>query len=111
VNHDVLVQRANGRPESSGWQFARRRAEKKLWSAFRSGQQVDLSPDGKTARGGRAAPGRATVRADVIMAMLRAGPGPRHGARLTIRGARITGQLDLSYARIDHPITLRDCVF
>jgi hypothetical protein len=109
VDHDVLVQRANGRPESLGWQFARRRAEKKLWSAFRSGQQVDLSPDGKAARGGRAAPGRATVRADVIMAMMRAGPG--HGARLTIRGARITGQLDLSYARIDHPITLRDCVF
>jgi hypothetical protein len=111
VNHDVLVRRANGRPEHPGWQFARRRAEKKLWSAFRSGQQVDLSPDGKAARGGRAAPGRATVRADVLMAMLRAGPGPGHGARLTIRGARITGRLDLSYARVDHPITLRDCEF
>ncbi|MDR3032767.1 MAG: hypothetical protein LBV78_06615 [Kitasatospora sp.] len=111
MNNDVLVRRANGRPESLGWQFARRRAEKKLWSAFRSGQQVDLSPNGQPGRGGRAATGRATVRADVIMAMLRGGPGPGHGARLTIRGARITGQLDLSYARIDHPITLRDCVF
>jgi hypothetical protein len=108
VNRDAAVQRANGQPELSSWQFARRRAEKKLWSAFRSGQQVDLSPNGKAGRDGRAA-GRATVRADVIMAMLRTSPG--HGARLTIRGARITGQLDLSYARIDHPITCGDCVF
>lgn len=111
VNHDVLVRRVNGRPEPLSWQFARRRAEKRLWSAFRSGQQVDLNPDGKAGRGGRAATGRATVRADVITAMLRAGPGPGHGARLAIRGARITGQLDLSYARIDHAIALRDCVF
>ena len=37
-------------------------------------------------------------------------PGPGH-ARLALRGARITGSLDLSYARIEPAITLRDCVF
>ena len=70
-----------------------------------------MSPNGKAGRGSRAGTGRATVRADAIMAMLRAAPGPSHGARLTLCGARITGQLDLSYARIDHAIALRDCVF
>jgi hypothetical protein len=111
VIHDVPVRRANGQPELLGWQLARRRTEKKLWSAFRSGQQVDLRPNGRADRRGRLAARRAVVRADVIVAILRAGPGPGHGARLTLRGARITGPLDLSYARIDHPITLRDCVF
>lgn len=111
MTRDVVVRRVNGQAERPGRPFARRRAEKKLWSAFRSGQQVDLRPDGKAGRGGRPAAGRAAVRAEAITAMLRAGDGPGHGARLTLRGARITGPLDLSYARIDHPITLRDCVF
>lgn len=109
--HHGWGRRVNGQPELIGGQFTRRRTEKRLSSAFRSGQQVDVSPNGKAGRGGRAGAGRATVRADAIMAMLRAAPGPSHGARLTLCGARITGQLDLSYARIDHAIALRDCVF
>src|SRR5215472_3841877 len=100
--HDGLARRVNGQPELIGWQFARRRTEKKLCSAFRSGQPVDLSPNGKASRSGRAA---------AISAMLRAAPSSGHGARLMLRGAYITGLLDLSYARIDQPISLCDCVF
>lgn len=41
--------------------------------------------------------------------MLRSDPGAGANPRLVLRGARITGQLDLSYARIAHPIILREC--
>src|SRR5215472_16860138 len=109
--HDGLALRVNGQPELIGWQFARRRIEKKLCSAFRSGQPVDLSPNGKPSRSGRAAASRAMVRAEAIIAMLRAAPSSGHGARLMLRGAYITGLLDLSYSRIDQPISLCDCVF
>jgi hypothetical protein len=109
--HDGLVRRVNGQPELVGWQLARRRTEKKLRSAFRFGQQVDLSPNGKASRSGRVAAGRAMVRAETIIAMLRAGPSSGHGARLMLRRAYITGRLDLSYSRIDQPISLCDCVF
>jgi len=51
------------------------------------------------------------VRAEAIIAMLRAAPSSGHGARLMLRGAYITGLLDLSYSRIDQPISLCDCVF
>jgi hypothetical protein len=88
-------------------QSAPGRAEKQLWNAFRAGHLVDLRPNGKvglTTRG-------AVVRATAIAAILRAEPGPRNNSRLVLCGARITGALDLSYARIEHPITFRDCVF
>jgi len=51
------------------------------------------------------------VGAEVIARILCAKPGPGNNGRLTLCGAQITGPLDLSYARIEHPITLRDCVF
>ena len=41
--------------------------------------------------------------------MLRSDPGVGANPRPVLRGARITGQLDLSYARIAHPIILREC--
>jgi hypothetical protein len=47
----------------------------------------------------------------MIARMLRAGPGPGNKARLTLCGAHITGPLDLSHARIEHPITLLGCIF
>src|SRR5208282_2625188 len=53
---------------------------------------------------------RAEVPAEMIAAILGTDPGPGH-ARLELRGARISGPLDLSYARIEPAISLRDCVF
>src|SRR5215831_3372200 len=104
------VRRANGQPEFPGWQAVRKRTEKKLRDAFRSGRQVDLRPNGRAAGNGRLAARRAVVPAEMIAAIVCADPGPGH-ARLELRGARITGPLDLSYARIEPAITLRDCVF
>ena len=109
--HDSLVRRVDGQPESLRWQSTHKRTEKKLWNAFRSGRQIDLSPNGKAGRKGRLATRRAAVGAEVIARILCAKPGPGNNARLTLCGAQITGPLDLSYARIEHPITLRDCVF
>jgi hypothetical protein len=104
------VRRANGQAEFGGRQAARKRTEKKLRDAFRSGRQVDLRPNGRAAGNGRLAARRAVVPAEMIAAILHTDPGPGH-ARLELRGARITGPLDLSYARIEPAITLRDCVF
>jgi hypothetical protein len=85
-------------------------AEKQLWNAFRAGQVVDLRPNGNPEGSGVTARG-AVVRASVIAAILCAEPGPRNNSRLMLWGARITGSLDLSYARIAHPVAFRDCVF
>ncbi len=50
------------------------------------------------------------IRAEVIIAMLRGGePGPGKNPRLVLRGAPITRHLDLGYARLEHPIILREC--
>jgi hypothetical protein len=106
---DSPVRRGNGQPEF-GRQPARKRTEKMLRDAFRCGRPVDLRPDGKAARNGRAAARRAVVPAEMITAVLSTDPGPGC-ARLELRGARITGPLDLSYARIEPAIALRDCVF
>ena len=51
------------------------------------------------------------VRAQVLAAMLRGDGGSRQNPRLVLSGAHVTGRLDLSYARIGHPIMLRRCVF
>jgi hypothetical protein len=110
MSHDSSVRRVNGQPDFLGWQSTRKRTEKKLRDAFRSGRQVDLRPNGRVAGNGRAAARRAVVPAEMIAAVLCADPGPGH-ARLELHGARITGPLDLSYARIEPAITLHDCVF
>ena len=51
------------------------------------------------------------VRAQVLAAMLRGDGGSLQNPRLVLSGAHVTGRLDLSYARIGHPIILRRCVF
>lgn len=108
--HEVFAGRVNGQPDLTSRQFTRKRTEKKLYTAFYSGQPVDLRLNGKAGRTSHAA-SRTTVPAETIAKVLRAGPRSGHSARLRLRGAHITGQLDLSYARIDYPISLRDCVF
>ena len=109
--HDSPAHRVGGQPGFLGRQPASRRTEKKLWSAFRTGQQIDLGPNGNGARNGRVSARGSVVRAKRITEILCAEPRPGHHARLTLRGARITGSLDLSHARIEHPIIFRDCVF
>jgi hypothetical protein len=87
------------------------RAEQRLWEAFRAGQQVDLRLNGKAGRDDRSPVRKAVVRAEVIDAILYADPGSGARARLMLSGARITGSLDLTDARVEHAIILRDCVF
>ena len=96
--------------------MALRRTETKVWNAFCLGQELDL----RAWDGHRPAPGyrmvvrasRApTVRAQVLAAMLRGDRGSGQHPRLVLSGAHVTGQLDLSYARIGHPIILRRCIF
>src|SRR5215472_15521491 len=111
MTHESSAGQASGQPGLLRGQSAPRRTEKQLWSAFRAGQQVDLRRNGKPGRNGSVSSRGAVVRAKAIAAIVCAGPGPRSNARLALCGARITGSLDLSYARIEHPITFRDCVF
>ena len=110
MTRDSPVRRVNGQPEFGRRPPAHKRTERTLRDAFRSGRQVDLRPDGKGGHNGRPAGRRAVVPADMITAVLSTDPGPGH-ARLELRGARITGMLDLSYARIEPAIALRDCAF
>jgi hypothetical protein len=110
MSHGSSVRRVNGQTEFQGWQSTRKRTERKLRDAFRSGRQVDLRPNGRAAGNGRLTARRAAVPAEMIAAIVCDDPGPGH-ARLELCGARITGRLDLSYARIEPAITLRDCVF
>ena len=113
MTDDAPGRRVGGQTGFLVWQPAPRRTEKKLWSAFRAGQQMDLRPDGNSAGNGRGRviPRGAVVRAKAIAAILCAEPRPGRNSRLKLYGARITGSLDLSHARIEHPIAFRDCVF
>jgi hypothetical protein len=113
VTDDSSTPRVSGQAGFLAWQPAPRRTEKKLWSAFRAGQQMDLRPSGNGGGNGRGRviPRGAVVRAKAVAAILCAEPRPGHNSRLTLCGARITGSLDLSHARIEHPIVFRDCVF
>ncbi|MCX5197790.1 membrane-associated oxidoreductase [Streptomyces sp. NBC_00249] len=88
-------------------------AERRVWDAFPHGEGVDFreDPDETGATGQSWGPER-TLRAEVITALLLNGPavaGQVPG--LNIRGARITGKLNLRYAVVDHPLRLRACWF
>lgn len=89
------------------------RAEERVWRAFPCGEVVDFRTDGDedTAAGADWGPER-TLRASVLRALLASAP-QKDGeiATLRVRGARITGALDLSYAVVDHPISLTHCHF
>lgn len=77
-------------------------AEDLLWASFGVGEPVDL----------REAEHR-TVRGGLIVALLLGATSaqPGHIAALRLRGAEITGELDLSYAQLDCPLILDDCTF
>lgn len=85
--------------------------ERRLWLAIRRGDEVDVRPealDPVHIWG----PAR-TVRAEVIRELLVAPPSPLPGRvpSLQLSGARITGVLDLSHARIDIPFNFEECWF
>ncbi|MBT2482580.1 membrane-associated oxidoreductase [Streptomyces sp. ISL-94] len=88
-------------------------AERRVWEAFPRGEGVDFreSPDEDASEGASWGPER-TVRADVLRALLVNSPSvPGQVAGLKIKGAKITGRLDLKYAAIEAPMRMRGCWF
>lgn len=88
-------------------------AERRIWDAFPRGERVDfLEQPGETGSGGADWGPERTVRAEVLTALLLGGPTAEgQVAGLNVRGARITGKLNLKYAVVEHPIRLRACWF
>ncbi|MFD7032969.1 oxidoreductase [Streptomyces sp. NPDC059917] len=90
--------------------------ERRMWSAFRTGNVCDLSarvageddPHGDRVWG----PAR-SVRARVVALLLLHGPAPVPGrvSSLKLRGARITGRLDLSGGTVDPYVEVQSCRF
>lgn len=78
-------------------------AEESVWKAFPRGALADLS----------AAGARAVVRADVLVALLlgAADTDPGHAPALRLRGATVTGRLDLAGALVTCPADFEDCLF
>jgi hypothetical protein len=90
--------------------------EQLLWQAFPKGTWVDLRVGDAVADDLGTAPGwgaERVVRAEVIRALLlgagEAEPGHAPGVRL--RGARITGRLDLMGATVSYPLVCEHCYF
>lgn len=83
------------------------RTERRVWRAFDSGTRVNLGDD----RPVRDDPGR-TVRAEVIVALLRRpdDPGADRVAAVRLRGAYITGRIDLAGATVQWLLSLYNCV-
>ncbi|MGI5166336.1 hypothetical protein ACQEU3_18460 [Spirillospora sp. CA-253888] len=75
-------------------------AERRLWDACPSGETVAFD-------------GGETVRAEVIKALLLGAvdPAPGHYPGVRVRGARITGRLDLDGTQFDTLLDCGDCVF
>jgi hypothetical protein len=71
-----------------------------LWEAFPVGATVELKD---------ATPVRASVVAALLRGVRPAQPGEASGLRL--RGALVTGALDLTYATVTAPVLFQECVF
>ncbi|MFJ7175456.1 membrane-associated oxidoreductase [Streptomyces massasporeus] len=88
-------------------------AEERVWRAFPRGQDVDFrdTADEDPARGADWGPDR-TVRAAVVRSLLLSAPQEDgETAALRLAGARITGELLLQYAEVDHAVRLSGCFF
>jgi hypothetical protein len=90
--------------------------ERLVWQAFTRGAWVDLREGDPVADGLEAAPQwgpERVIRAEVISALLLGArdlePGFAPGVRL--RGARITGRLDVMGATLAHPLVCEYCYF
>ncbi|MGR4884336.1 membrane-associated oxidoreductase [Streptomyces sp. LARHCF249] len=88
-------------------------AERRIWDAFPRGERVDFrSEPEEDASDGHAWGSERTVRAEVLTDLLLNGSSARgQVAGLNVRGARITGKLNLKYAVVEHAIRLRGCWF
>ncbi|MEU8528066.1 MULTISPECIES: oxidoreductase [Streptomyces] len=91
-------------------------AERMMWQAFRIGATCDLrqgSPVLDDPFSGREWPAERTVRADVVALLLLDGPPARSGrvSALKLRGARITGTLNLAGGLIAPYVELNGCRF
>jgi hypothetical protein len=90
--------------------------ERLLWNAFPCGTWVDLRAHGSTAddlQGGGSWDASRTVRAEVVAALL-LGAGadePGRAPAVRLRGARISGRLDLMGAVLRSPLVLEGCYF
>src|SRR5688572_23635594 len=81
-------------------------AERRLWEAFPYGRVVDLAdPDDLDPADGARWGAERTVRASVIVALLLGAAEPRPGyvPAIRLRGARITGRVDLLGGDFDCP--------
>ncbi|HEY9373416.1 oxidoreductase [Streptomyces sp.] len=90
--------------------------ERAMWQAFRIGAICDLrqgSPLLDDPFSGREWPAARTVRADVVALLLLDGPPARSGrvSALKLRGARITGTLNLAGGTIAPYVELHGCRF
>ncbi|GAB2849964.1 membrane-associated oxidoreductase [Streptomyces deserti] len=88
-------------------------AELRVWQAFPRGEVVDFRTGGDedTAAGADWGAER-TLRASMLRALLVSAPQEDGEIpALRVKGARITGPLDLTHAVVDHPIRLSDCYF
>ena len=108
---DPSVVRAHAEPEFLLGHLAPTGAEEDVWNAFRAGQEIDLRLKGTPGHGGSSAGRLPEVRAEIIVAMLCGELATGKNRRLALSGVHITGRLDLSYARIEQPIILRECNF
>jgi hypothetical protein len=89
-------------------------AEARVWRAVQTGEIVDLrSGDAEVDRPERGDEweARRTVRAEILSQLLiGSGDAPRaHPKGVRLRGARISGQLDLEVATLRCPLALLDC--
>ena len=87
--------------------------ERLLWQAYARGAWVDLRPGGADVLGGAGWGPERVVRAEVIRELLLgAGPvAPGAAPAVRLRGARITGRLDLMGAAVSCPLVCEYCVF
>jgi hypothetical protein len=83
-------------------------AEQLLWEAYPTGVRVSLGDD----RPGDTTDPRRTVRAEVISALLLGArePKPGHVPAVRLRGARITGSLNVSGGEVGCELRLDHCV-
>ena len=82
------------------------RPEKHLWDAYPAGATVELGPDLPTGEGNR------TIRAEVVAALLLGGHDRQPGLvpAVKLRGARITGRLNISGGEVGCELLLDKCV-
>ncbi|MFD8148772.1 oxidoreductase [Streptomyces sp. NPDC059708] len=101
---------ADGRPDDLT------EPERRMWETFRAGTVCDLSAHSAERDDPHEGPAwgpERRVRAEVVAHLLLAGPAPVPGrvGCLKLRGARITGRLDLSGGTVSPYVEIRSCRF